>query len=868
MYPIRSFSVTPALPARLSRLRDLAYNLRWSWTHDTIDLFRRLDRELWETTGHNPVLLLGAINQSRLEQAASDDGFLSHYERVCADFDEYMKSERTWYRRAKTGTNNLLVAYFSAEFGLTECLRTYSGGLGLLAGDHLKSSSDLGIPLVGVGLLYQEGYFRQYLNADGWQGELYPENDFANLPVTIARDRKGDPVKIRLQYPDAMLTAQVWKVQVGRVSLFLLDTNMPENRPYERDITNRLYGGDRESRIRQEILLGIGGIHALDALDLRPSVCHMNEGHSAFLALERTRQLMVEHGMPFADAREASAAQNLFTTHTPVPAGIDMFAPELIDKYFAHYYPSLGLARDQFLALGRKNPGDNSEPFSMAILAVKLAAHTNGVSQLHSETSRRMWQDVWPGVPRHEVPISGVTNGVHPGFWVSAPDLSTIYDRYLGPGWVEDPTDEAIWEYVDRIPSEELWRVHERKREQLVSFARQRLRSQLERRGAPASEIAAAGEVLNPSALTIGFGRRVATYKRGTLLFRDAERLARILNNRDRPVQIIIAGKAHPQDSAAKDLIRQIIHIIRDERFRARIVFLEDYDIVVARHMLQGADVWLNTPRVPEEASGTSGMKAGLNGVLNMSTLDGWWAEAYRPGVGWRIGSGEEYHDLEYHDEVEGNAIYDLLEKEVIPMFYSRSNDDVPRAWMDFVKASIRTIGPRFNTNRMVHEYYQRFYLPTVTRAERLVANGATRAKRLAEWKGRLAREWPKVRIGQVWSDLKGEVRVGGKVTVQANIYLGELRPDDVTVEIYHGMLDSRFEIIDGQAVWMSLVSDDDDNNYVYAGEIPCDTTGQHGYTLRVVPKHDDLSNTFEPRLIHWADARSHAEQLQVPTRF
>ncbi|MHB1133817.1 MAG: alpha-glucan family phosphorylase [Chloroflexota bacterium] len=855
MRPIRSFAVVPALPTRLARLRELAYNVRWSWDYSSIELFRRLDRELWEITGHNPVLLLGAINQERLEGAANDDGFLAHYERVCEEFDDYIRAERTWFRRAQFEPKDFNIAYFSAEFGLAEALRTYSGGLGMLAGDHLKSASDLGLPLVGVGLLYQEGYFRQYLNADGWQNELYLANDFANLPVALERNRNGDPVAVAVDFPQGQLLAQVWRVQVGRVPLFLLDTNLPANQASMRGVTDRLYGGDREHRIQQEILLGIGGTRALAALGISPTVCHMNEGHSAFLALERIRVLMVERGLSFAEAREVSAAGHLFTTHTPVPAGIDMFAPELMDRYFSGYYPALGLNRDEFLGLGRRNPRDPNEPFSMAILALHLAARANGVSRLHGETSRHMWQSVWPNVPAAEVPIESVTNGVHVATWVASPDLTGLYERYLGSGWVDDPAVKTVWDAVDRIPGDELWRTHERRRQQLVSFARQRLQGQLQRRGASDADIAAAGEVLDPGALTLGFGRRVAAYKRGMLLFRDPQRLARILSDRERPVQFIIAGKAHPQDNGAKEIIRELIHICRTEPFRSHIVFLEDYDMVVARHMLQGADVWLNTPRRPEEASGTSGMKAALNGVLNMSVLDGWWPEAYQPGVGWRIGQGEVYDNPEYQDEVESNAIYDLLEKEVVPMFYNRGADDTPRQWVNFVKNSVRTIGPLFNTHRMVHDYFDLYYLPQAARAAHLASADMTPARALATWRQRVTREWPQLRIGRFWADAGSDVKVGSRVAVQASVFLGQLQPDEVSVELYYGPLDTHFNLIGGRAVPMAWSGEDGFGSFIFSGEFVCQTTGQYGLTLRVLPRHADLGNPLNAGLILWADA-------------
>ena len=853
MKPIHTFTVVPALPDKLQRLRELAYNILWSWDHETIDLFRRLDRDLWEESGHNPVRMLGTIAQDRLERAARDDGFLAQLERVCQRFDRYM-AQTTWYQKTYDKSGEPLIAYFSAEFGLTECLPNYSGGLGVLSGDHLKSASDLGLPLVGVGLLYQQGYFRQYLNVDGWQQETYPINDFYNMPLQLERREDGRPVTIEVAYPQGPVTAQVWRVQVGRVPLFLLDTNLEQNsRPEDRDITDQLYGGDVEMRIRQEIMLGIGGLRALDALGMRPTVCHMNEGHSAFLALERIRILMREQGLSFAEAREVAQAGNVFTTHTPVPAGIDVFAPELMDKYFGNFYRSLGLSQDEFLALGRQNPGDAKEPFNMAVLALRLAAHTNGVSQLHGQVARRMWQGVWPQVPEHEVPITSITNGIHPRSWISN-DMAGLYDRYLGPRWLEDPTDHTLWMRVEHIPGEELWRTHERRRERLVAFARRRLRAQLQQRGAPQSEIAQADEALDPEALTISFARRFATYKRATLLLRDPERLARILNDKERPVQIIFAGKAHPQDNPGKELIRQIIHLARQEEFRRRIVFIEDYDMVVARYLVQGADVWLNTPRRLREASGTSGMKAAVNGGLNMSILDGWWVEAYRFNTGWAIGRGEEYTDFEYQDDVESSAIYNLLEKEVVPLFYERGPDGLPRGWIALMKAAMRSICPVFNTNRMVHEYTERFYLPSAERYQRLAENGMARGRALAEWRSQMQEHWLEIRVESVEADTLDELKVGDELEVRARVHLGPLGPQDVAVELYQGLLDDKGQILGAEVIGMSCVQSDGDGSHLFIGAIPCRTSGLHGYALRILPCHEDLGSPYEPGLILWAD--------------
>ncbi|MGQ9631739.1 MAG: glycosyltransferase family 1 protein [bacterium] len=850
MKPIYKFSIAPALPENLQRLRELAYNIWWCWNHEAIDLFRRLDSDLWDEMDHNPVRVLGNIHQERLEAASKDDGFLAHLERVCQKFDDYM-SKATWYQKEYGTPGEPKIAYFSAEFGLDETISIYAGGLGILAGDHLKSASDLGLPLVGVGLLYQEGYFRQYLNPDGWQQELYPINDFSNMPLQLQRRGDGTPLTIEVEYPGRVVVAQVWRMQVGRVPLFLLDTNIPANTPEDRDITDELYGGDLEMRIKQEILLGIGGIRALDALGIRPTVCHMNEGHSAFLALERIRILMEENGLSFPEAREAAAAGNIFTTHTPVPAGIDMFPPQLMDKYFSDYYPALGLSREEFLALGRENPKDQGAPFNMAILALRLASSSNAVSRLHGAVSRRMWQGIWPGVPEDEIPISYVTNGINTRYWVSN-DMAGLLDRYLGPRWVENPAEFMAWDHVDTIPAEELWRTHERRRERLVAFARRRLRAQLEKRGAPPSEIAYADEALNSEALTIGFARRFATYKRATLILRDPERLAKILCDKERPVQIIYAGKAHPKDNEGKEMIRHIIHLARQERFRSKIVFIEDYDMEVAQYLVRGVDVWLNNPRRLLEASGTSGMKAVANGALNISILDGWWNEAYSPDVGWAIGRGEMYQDLGYQDEVESNALYDLLEKEVVPLFYDRGPDGLPRGWINKMKTAMRILCPMFNTNRMVHEYTKRFYLPSAQRYRRLSENGMAGAKALAKWKDEIKRHWGEIAIKDVKTSFDGEPKVGSKIEVQARIHLGSIKPGDVKVELYQGPLDPKDQIVDGKAIAMEYKEAHSDGDHLFAGTIPCRKSGLYGYTIRVLPKHEDLSNPYEPALILW----------------
>jgi len=853
MKPIHTFTISPSLPAELEHLRELAYNLRWSWDRETIDLLRRLDRDLWESTYHNPVLMLGTIKQERLEEAADDDGFLAHLDRVYQGFKRYMTARKTWYQRQHGRSEGPLIAYFCAEFGLTECLPIYGGGLGILAGDHLKSASDLGIPLVGVGLLYQQGYFVQYLNADGWQQERYPINDFYNLPVQQVQHKNGDPVTVTVEYPGRGVVARVWQAQVGRVPLYLLDTNVPANAPEDRDITDQLYGGDQDMRIRQEILLGIGGLRALDALRLRPTVCHLNEGHSAFLALERIHQLMEENSLPFAAAREAATAGNIFTTHTPAPAGIDRFPPALVDQYLQHLYPQLGLTRAEFLALGQDNPTNPNDPFSMAALALRLSAASNGVSVLHGQVARGMFQHIWPGLPEDEIPIRAVTNGVHTRSWISR-DMATLYDRYLGPRWAEDPGNPRVWQRVDEIPDEELWRTHERRRERLVAFARRRVREQICNRGGSPVEIDRAGELLHPETLTIGFARRFATYKRAALILRDLDRLARILTHRQRPVQLIFAGKAHPQDNAGKELIRQIVHALRREDLQNHIVFLENYDMNVARYLVQGVDVWLNNPLRLREASGTSGMKAAMNGVINMSVLDGWWDEAYQPEIGWAIGQREVYENPEYQDEVESNAIYNLLEEELVPLFYRRGSDGLPRGWIARMKAIIRTVGPAFNTNRMVYDYARDFYMPAARRYAYLAENNMARARALAQWKRRVQQLWPQARIESVQADTAAALKVGANLGVQATIHLGMLEPADVAVELYHGPVDADGQIVAGAVLPLSLAEAIGEGGYLFAGAVPCNTSGRYGYALRVLPHHPDLNDPFELRLIKWSD--------------
>ena len=856
--PVATVDVTPNLPPSLERLRELAYNLRWSWDHETIALFRRLDRDLWDRTESNPVWMLGLISQEALQAAAEDEAFIAHLDRVCSDFDAYMSPEaRTWYKTHFGGFDEPFIAYFSMEYGLSEAVRNYSGGLGVLSGDHLKSASDLGLPLVGIGLLYEEGYFHQYLNADGYQQQSYPINDFSNLPVEEVYREDGTLLVIEVPIARFKAKVYVWKVQVGRVPLYLLDSNHPDNPGEIRDLTDRLYGGDQRTRIRQEILLGIGGIRLLEELGMRPTVCHMNEGHSAFLGLERIRIMMGENPeLNFWQAAEICGVGSVYTIHTPVPAGLERFGYDLIDEHFPYLWEALGLTREAFHNLGREHMG-GFDLFSLPVLALMLSRAANGVSQLHGSVSRSMWQWMFPDVPEHEIPIGSVTNGIHIESWIST-EMASLFDRYLDPAWRHEPDKPEIWWDVDRIPDAELWRTHEHRRERLVSLAREKLRRQMEARGAPLAEIEAASEVLNPDALTIGFARRFATYKRATLLLRDKERLARILNNPDRPIQLIFAGKAHPHDHLGKELIKELVKTAELPEFRHSIVFLENYDISIARNMVQGVDVWLNTPRRPNEARGPSGMTVIYTAGLNASILDGWWAEGYDPTVGWAIGSGEEYpqHEWDLQDYIEAQALYNLLEKDIVPAFYVRGRDGLPREWISHLKASMRKLSPFFNTYRMVREYFEEYYMPAHQRSVSLTQPDLKRGLEFARWRENVRQHWGGINIERV--EIEPEhPKVNEDLNVRAWVNLGKLKPEDVTVQLYYGPLDSRDNIIGGETLDMEHCCPDKGissrNVHEFFTTLRYSTTGKRGFSVRVLPNHEDLPNPIMTNLIAWA---------------
>ncbi len=702
------------LPQGLSRLSEIVQNLWWSWTLEARQLFEAIDPTLWHLTHHNPVRILVDVKPDRMARLAEDPSFLRRYSAVLRLFDEYRANGKSWFGSLHADLTKTTIAYFSAEFGLHTSIPNYSGGLGILAGDHCKEASDLGVPLVGIGFMYPQGYFRQRITEEGWQEAAYAPFNREDSPIHPAHTPTGEPCRFAVDMGGRHVTAIVWRVLVGRVPLFLIDTDVPENSPENRLLSARLYGGDQEMRLCQEILLGIGGVRMLRTLGITPTVWHANEGHSAFLALERLREL-IQQGFSHAEASEMVRQSTVFTTHTPVPAGHDVFSPQLMERYFAGYWEQLGLSRQEFLDLGDTTELDG-KGFNMTALMMRLSAQVNGVSREHGRVTREMWQHFWPGLPTDQIPIRSVTNGIHAPTWVSA-ELHHLYSKSLSPTWTNTCDDPAMWQRVMDIPDHELWAVRQTMKRKLMSFIRERARNGWTQGHLQPSQVLTRGTLLDPEALTIGFARRFATYKRATLLFQDLERLRRLLHDRWRPVQLIFAGKAHPADEAGRYFIHEVLNFCIDHKLGGHIAFLEDYDMHMAKYLVQGVDIWLNTPRFPLEASGTSGMKAALNGVLNLSVLDGWWIEGYNGANGWGIQPLVEQADVQAQDHHDVEQLYRVLEQEAVPLFYERDRDGIPRGWLQMVKECIRTIAPQFCTKRMVKDYVEMMYSPAIVRA-------------------------------------------------------------------------------------------------------------------------------------------------------
>ena len=855
MQPIHTFNVVPKLPKALEPLRELALNLWWTWEPSARALFHQLDATLWHDTNHNPVRILQRSRQSRLEELAGNDEFLRKMDAVVERFRGYLAREDTWWKTSGPKGFAGPIAYFSAEFGFHESFPNYSGGLGILSGDHCKSASDLGLPFVAVSLLYRHGYFKQQINKDGWQESLELNQNFSHLPVREVMGKDGRPMHVTVNILGRTVTVKMWQLAVGRITLYLLDTFLPENAPEDREITAQLYGGDHEMRIKQEIVLGIGGVHALSRLEIKPAVFHLNEGHAAFISLELIRRKVQEGKLDFYSALQSTAAANVFTTHTPVPAGNDAFPLDLMRKYFGDYPTSVGIDFDTFAGFGQNRTAPH-DPFSMTILALRTSRHANGVSALHGHVSQRIWAEVWAGVPVQEVPITSVTNGIHTKTWAAA-DFVKLYDSYL-PGWEEHLTDLDFWRKVQDIPDEVVWETHQKQKQRTVEFIRERLRTQRQRLGESPERIRTVSGMLNPEVLTIGFARRFATYKRATLLFSDVQRLHALMNNSERPVQFVFAGKAHPKDEPGKRFIQEVYRFTRMPEFEGRIIFVEDYDHYVGRRLYQGVDLWLNNPRRPLEASGTSGMKLPPSGGLNLSVLDGWWCEGYNGKNGWAIGAeipeSPDQPDAAFEDEVDVASLFHVLETQILPLYYAKPDGKLPVAWINLMRESIRTIVPQFNTHRMVCEYTERLYAPAARAHATLSEEGGRKSVELSQWKANIRRDWKHVNVSNVGIRTGNgtSVTVGDTIEVSARVALGPISPEFVRVQAYYGQ-NANGQIAGPVTAEMRQAEKLEPGVHRFVGTLPAQESGSYGLSVRVIPMHPNLVQPHELRLIAWA---------------
>lgn len=852
MYKIGKIKVTTAIPERLAGLDSIARNLWWSWNNEAIDLYREIDLVLWEKLNRNPVRFLQEVSARKLEEKAADPEFMQRYESVMNDFSRYLANEDTWFSRNYGKYKGENIVYFSAEYGFHEVLPVYSGGLGVLSGDHCKSASDLGLPFTAVGLFYKQGYFDQRINSEGWQETRFTNLNYSQLPVFPVYDQSGMPLTICVEMAGRSVYARVWRIDVGRVKLYLMDTDVPENSAFDRGLTERLYGGDRETRIQQEILLGIGGIRMLDALGIKGTIYHMNEGHSSFMSLELARKLVVEKNMPFQEAREIVLSSSVFTTHTPVPAGNDVFPLDMIDRYFSHYWGQLGLQRSEFISLGMK-PGDPHN-FNMTVLALNMSGRKNGVSALHGAVSRNIFNSVWSDVPEEEIDITHITNGIHTMTWL-APSFKYMYDKYFPSDWKDRLYDESVWAAVDDIPDIDLWKTHNVLKTKMIRFIRERLKRQYLANGVSLHEVNDLDNQLDTNALTIGFARRFATYKRANLIFRDLSRIERILNNKGMPVQVIFSGKAHPADRPAHEVIKSIYDISRREGFKGRIFLVENYNMTIARNLVQGVDIWMNNPRRPLEASGTSGQKACINGVINFSVMDGWWCEGYNGKNGWVIGDDTPYDNEGHQDDADSKSLYETLEREIIPLFYNRDERGVPTGWVKVMKESIKSLAPVYGTHRMLKEYMEKMYAPCLDRVIMMRESGYEAARALSNWKQKVQKAWPQVSV-LADQDIHGlsdyNAQSGQEIVFSVTVRLGSLTPEDVRVELYYGTL-SENRIVQGRSEAMHVVRQTDSSTYCYEARIRMAEGGEYGYSFRVIPHHDLLMNKFDLPMVKWA---------------
>ena len=859
MYLFNRITVNPQLPKRIEKLSKISNNLWWSWNTEFLRLFRKIDNDLWEKCGKNPVKFLKQVSQDRLEAVSKDLIFLHEYDKCVENFEDYMNSKDTWFANKYPDNKDDLIAYFSAEYGLDETIPIYSGGLGILSGDHLKSASDLGIPLVAVGLLYKNGYFHQKINGNGEQETEYHDIDLHDLPINPVKNENGDDLIIYLKFPKRRIYLKVWQINVGRVKLYLLDSDIEKNNPEDRDVTLRLYGGDQEMRIRQEIVLGMGGVNLLTrALGLKPTVYHMNEGHSSFLILELIKNVIKEKQVSFDIARDIVSSQTVFTTHTPVPAGNDIFPISLVEKYFKDFWPRLAISREEFLKMGMKPCNDLENGFNMGILALKVAGKKNGVSKLHGAVSRELFADVWPEIAANESPIGYVTNGIHTCSWLS-PSLKQLYNKYLIPYWQDKIQYDYVWEKIKNIPDDKLWEAHQARKQKLLTLVKNNVTERLRRSGYNYDDINAITSKLDPNALTIGFARRFATYKRATLIFKDLERITQILNNADRPVQLIFAGKAHPADKQGQDLIKFIHDVSMMPQFKGKIFLLENYNIAMSRYLISGVDVWLNNPRRPMEASGTSGQKASVNGVVNFSVLDGWWAEGYNQKNGWRIGFNSDYESYEAQDVTDSQNIYETLEQKIIPAYYNKDKNGISKEWMDYMKESIVSTGGKYSTSRMLSDYTSKFYIPLCNLHNKYYKD-LSDVTQFNTWKTDMYRNWKDIKITQKEDNLNNiSIDAGNCISVKCQVELPNIKPEFVSVECYYGKILENGVVEDISIIPMQQVKSKSKNAetenskiFEYETKIELKTGGNYGYTFRVMPKNDMLLDSANMNLVKW----------------
>ncbi len=845
MSEFKKFNVLPVLPEILSPLKHISENLWYCWNHEAFRLFRDIDENLWHISNHNPVRVLKETGQSRLDELAENKEYIDRLNKIAGKLKDYLSDNSDGDRK------NNSIAYFSAEYGLTEALPIYSGGLGVLSGDHIKSASDLNLNLSGIGLLYQEGYFQQRLDKNGWQQDFYRVNDFGSMPLHEVYDENGDPLIVEVLLENIPIWLKVWRIDAGRVPIYMLDSNIDKNSVQDKKLTAHLYGGDKEHRLRQEIVLGIGGMRVLKELGIEPDVIHINEGHSAFALFERALQFMGKYALSTRHAMELSKKSAVFTTHTPVAAGNDEFSSVLIQKYFSDFSQRLGLSVSEFIELGKDPLNGNKPDFSMTVAAIRNSVYVNGVSELHGNVAGKMWNHLWPETPFEHTPVDFITNGIHIQSWISG-EMKELLDKYLGKNWPYIKENGDLTTLIKNIPDEKLWKIKQIRKVKLINYIRKKVSDQFREKKILNRNSKDLGDILDPNALTIGFARRFASYKRGDLIFRDKVRLRRILFNEKKPVQIIIAGKAHPQDNPGKEIIKRIFEFINSDDISLKVVFLENYNINIGRYLVQGVDLWLNNPIRLFEASGTSGMKAVVNGGLNFSVLDGWWDEAFNGINGWAVGERLPIEDPLFRDDVESDSIYSVLEEEIIPLFFNRDERGIPSGWMDKVKNSIATLAPRFNTYRMVDEYNSKFYINAAVNYKKLKENNFKLLKEFTDWKDKLEKNFKNIRITDINYDNRQNFKVGEQLKVKVLIEHSGLDPADLKVEIYYGRIERDDRLLSSGLISLDEINKKSGDVTSFSGGIICKDTGNQGFKIRVTPKHVEMTNSMELNLVKW----------------